>query len=134
MSYPNTDVFLVMFSTVSPTSFHNVRNKWVPEIQHYAPNAPIVLVGTKIDIREDKETLNFLSYKKLEPISTEQGELLAKEIGAFKYVEISALTQKGNFILSLFFSISYSFYKNTNKNDLCLSFCDKFLYIFFSLL
>lgn len=97
-----------MFSTVSPTSFHNVRNKWVPEIQHYAPNAPIVLVGTKIDIREDKETLNFLSYKKLEPITTEQGELLAKEIGAFKYVEISALTQKGTFFsFYLFYSLFF---------------------------
>ncbi len=35
LSYPNTDVFLIMFSTVSPTSYQNVRNKWVPEIQHY---------------------------------------------------------------------------------------------------
>lgn len=84
-----------MFSTVSPTSFHNVKNKWVPEIQHYCPNAPIVLVGTKIDIRDDKETLQFLASKKLEPITSEHGESLAREIGAFKYCEISALTQKG---------------------------------------
>lgn len=32
LSYPQTDVFLVCFSIVSPTSFQNVKTKWVPEV------------------------------------------------------------------------------------------------------
>jgi Ras-related C3 botulinum toxin substrate 1 len=32
LSYPQTDVFLVCFSTVSPASFENVRTKWLPEV------------------------------------------------------------------------------------------------------
>ncbi|GMT33856.1 hypothetical protein PFISCL1PPCAC_25153, partial [Pristionchus fissidentatus] len=32
LSYPETDIFLVCFSVVSPTSFENVKENWVPEI------------------------------------------------------------------------------------------------------
>jgi len=35
LSYPQTDVFLVCFSVVSPSSFENVKEKWVPEITHH---------------------------------------------------------------------------------------------------
>jgi Ras-related C3 botulinum toxin substrate 1 len=95
LSYPQTDVFLVGFSIISPASFENVRAKWVPEIQHHCPNTPFILVGTKLDMRDDKETLARLSEKKLAPITTEQGSQMAKEIKAVKYMECSALTQKG---------------------------------------
>ena len=37
LSYPQTDVFLVCFSIISPSSFENVRSKWHPEITHHAP-------------------------------------------------------------------------------------------------
>lgn len=35
LSYPQTDVFLLCFSVVSPASFENIRTKWFPEIQHH---------------------------------------------------------------------------------------------------
>eukprot|EP01101_Sappina_pedata_P005605 TRINITY_DN25_c0_g1_i7.p2 TRINITY_DN25_c0_g1~~TRINITY_DN25_c0_g1_i7.p2 ORF type:complete len:196 (-),score=99.99 TRINITY_DN25_c0_g1_i7:171-758(-) len=95
LSYPQTDVFLVGFSVISPASFENVRAKWVPEIQQHCPQVPMILVGTKLDMREDKETLDRLAEKKLSPISNEQGTRMATEIKAIKYMECSALTQKG---------------------------------------
>ena len=95
LSYPQTDVFLVCFSVISPSSYENVRQKWIPELQHHCPNAPVILVGTKLDLRNDKPTLASLSEKKLQPMSTQSGIQLAKEIGALKYLECSALTQEG---------------------------------------
>jgi len=95
LSYPQTDVFLVCFSIVNPSSFENVRAKWYPEVSHHCPNTPLILVGTKLDLREDSETLAKLETKKQSPISYEQGMQMAKEIGAVKYMECSALTQKG---------------------------------------
>jgi small GTP-binding protein len=53
LNYTMTDVFLLCFSVVSPTSFENVSTKWIPELLHHAPNTPIILVGTKTDLRED---------------------------------------------------------------------------------
>jgi len=95
LSYPQTDVFLVGFSVISPASFENVRAKWIPEIKHHCPLTPMLLVGTKLDMREDKEALSRLAEKKLSPITTEAGVQMAKEIHAVKYMECSALTQKG---------------------------------------
>ena len=45
LSYPQTDVFLICFSVVSPSSFENVTSKWYPEIKHHCPDAPILVVG-----------------------------------------------------------------------------------------
>eukprot|EP00035_Acanthoeca_spectabilis_P020341 m.432411 g.432411 ORF g.432411 m.432411 type:complete len:192 (+) comp17430_c0_seq1:266-841(+) len=95
LSYPQTDVFLVCFSLISPASYENVRAKWYPEVSHHCPNTPILLVGTKLDLRDDPETMKTLSEKRLAPISYAQGLQMAKEISAVKYLECSALTQKG---------------------------------------
>ncbi|XP_023949072.1 ras-related protein Rac1 [Pararge aegeria] len=95
LSYPQTDVFLICFSLVNPASFENVRAKWYPEVRHHCPSTPIILVGTKLDLREDKDTIEKLKDKKLTPIIYTSGLGMSKEIGAVKYLECSALTQKG---------------------------------------
>ncbi|GAA6071828.1 ras-related C3 botulinum toxin substrate 3 isoform X3 [Tachysurus ichikawai] len=81
LSYPQTDVFLICFSLVSPASFENVRAKWYPEVRHHCPNTPIILVGTKLDLRDDKDTIERLRDKKLSPITYPQGLAMAREIG-----------------------------------------------------
>ncbi len=45
LSYPQTDVFVLCFSVISPTSFTNITNKWIPEIRHHCPDKPIILCG-----------------------------------------------------------------------------------------
>ncbi len=95
LSYPQTDVFLVAFSVVNPSSFENVRAKWYPEVSHHCPNTPLILVGTKVDLREDSATVEKLQAKKQTPISFELGLSMVQEINAAKYMECSALTQQG---------------------------------------
>ena len=70
--------------------------KWYPEVSHYCPNVPCLLVGTKIDLRNDPGTIQRLRTRnKCEPISFEQGSKKAIELGAVKYCECSALSQQG---------------------------------------
>jgi len=95
LSYPHTDVFLICFSIISPTSFDNVKNKWHQEIAHHCPGVPFVLVGTKEDMRSDPHTVAALQNKGTRPISREQGQQLAMELKAAAYMECSAKTQKG---------------------------------------
>lgn len=95
LSYPQTDVFLLCFSVVSPPSLANIRAKWNPEVTHHCPNVPKILVATKIDLREDAEAVQRLADRKMSPSTPEQGRKMAEEIGAARYFEVSALTGQG---------------------------------------
>ena len=78
-----------------PRSFENVKKPWLPELKYHSRDVPIVLVGTKIDLREDEKTLKELTKYNESVITTEMGAQLAKEIGAERYTECSALTNEG---------------------------------------
>src|SRR3990167_1526882 len=95
LSYPQTDVFLACFSVVSPASFENIRAKWHQELSYYCPTVPIIVVGTKVDLRKDKETIDRLAAKNFSPVLFDQGVETANMIKAEKYLECSALTQLG---------------------------------------
>ena len=95
LSYPQTDIFLICFSLVNSVSYQNVSGKWYPEIIHHCPKAPVVLVGTKVDMRDDKETVRKMKEKKKAPITKAQGLQMAKDISAVKYLECSAMTRNG---------------------------------------
>ena len=54
LSYPQTDVFVVSFDVGNRISFQNVKAKWIPEVNHFGPTVPILLLATKKDLREGK--------------------------------------------------------------------------------
>ncbi|KAL0487851.1 Ras-related protein Rac [Acrasis kona] len=95
LSYGDTNVFLVCFSVINPDSWQNVKSKWVPELRKHMADTPIVLVGTKIDLRNDSETLKKLTNNGHQPYKTEQGTQFKNEIGAAAYKECSARTMEG---------------------------------------
>ena len=68
--------------------------QWYPEVSHHCPNTPSILVGTKLDLREDGGTIKMLKDKNMMPLTYPQGLQMAKEINAVKYIECSALTQQ----------------------------------------
>ncbi|KAM8879184.1 uncharacterized protein AB9W97_014677 isoform 3-T3 [Spinachia spinachia] len=94
LCYDNADVFLLCYSVVRPCSFRNVLHRWVPEIRQHCPGAPLVLVGTQLDLREDVQVLIRLARSQQRPVGTEEGRRLARELGAAGFAECSALTQK----------------------------------------
>ncbi|XP_023161798.1 ras-like GTP-binding protein RhoL isoform X1 [Drosophila hydei] len=81
LSYPNTNCFLLCYSISSRTSFENIKSKWWPEIRHFGTNVPVVLVGTKLDLR-------IPNSEKF--VTTQEGRRLRKEIHAHSLVECSA--------------------------------------------
>lgn len=121
IGYPGTDVFIICYSIFHPESFQHVYDKvyiyiflllilfhlyinyflkWYKEIEQHAPGIPILLVGTKSDLRNVKSAIEQLKKNGQEPITKEQGEHMAAEINAYRYFECSAKTQEG---LSLVF-------------------------------
>lgn len=95
LSYPDTDVILITFSIDSPDSLSNIVQKWGPEVKHFCPNVPIVLVGNKKDLRHDPATVAELAKMKQEPVRFEQAAMMAEKINACKYLECSAKTKEG---------------------------------------
>lgn len=97
LSYPQTDVFVLAFAKYLPQSFENIYEKWCPEIHHHCPGVPMVLVGITgcLDGEpiDEEEATERLARRRLKPVTKEQGEQLAREIGAVKYVECNPVTQ-----------------------------------------
>lgn len=93
LSYPGADVVLLCFSTVSQASYDAIRDKWAPEVNHYLPEVPHILIGTKIDLREAKHPDP--NSGKFEPVTLEAGQTMAKQIKAKKYLEVSSKTREG---------------------------------------
>jgi small GTP-binding protein len=83
LSYPNTDCFLFCFSVADRRSFETVQKKWIEEVKQNRGNTnPIyMLVGTKSDLRGSAEST----------VSVQEAKAMAHAIGAFGYVECSAM-------------------------------------------
>jgi Ras-related C3 botulinum toxin substrate 1 len=71
-------------------------------VSHHCPNVPIILVGTKLDLREDAA---YLKSKSITPVSYQHGVQMQKELGMHKYLECSALTQKGLKVCTFFVAV-----------------------------
>eukprot|EP00768_Dysnectes_brevis_P002400 gnl/Dysnectes_brevis/181_a209_9880.p1 GENE.gnl/Dysnectes_brevis/181_a209_9880~~gnl/Dysnectes_brevis/181_a209_9880.p1 ORF type:complete len:192 (+),score=48.56 gnl/Dysnectes_brevis/181_a209_9880:134-709(+) len=93
LSYPGAHVFMICYSVINPTSFENVRTKWHPEVAHHCPDVPILLIGTKEDLRKDPRIVQNLSEKSQEAVSVNEAEALKSQIKAVKHIVCSAKTQ-----------------------------------------
>jgi Ras-related C3 botulinum toxin substrate 1 len=83
LSYPGTDVFIVCFSLDNPESLAHVESKWMPEIKHFSREVPIVLVGTKSDLKNTSKCL-------VDPSSI---QIVMEKVKPSDYVECSAISQ-----------------------------------------
>ena len=95
LSYPETSVFLVAYSVVMPESQKNAEVKWIPEIRHSCPRAPFIIVGTQTDLRENEAVRIKLQKRKQHVLTPEDGERMARRMGADSYIECSSLTKMG---------------------------------------
>lgn len=64
-------------------------------MKHHAKDVPFILVGSKIDLRDDENYVKQHMDTQGKPITTAEGQALMKEIGAIEYFECSAKLNKG---------------------------------------
>ncbi|KAJ7777628.1 P-loop containing nucleoside triphosphate hydrolase protein [Mycena maculata] len=91
LSYPQTDAFLICFAVDNRNSLENVRQKWIPEVNHFCPDVPVLLVACKTDLREDPR----VQRRNRRIVTTEEGMEVTKGIGAHYYIECSAKLGEG---------------------------------------
>uniref|UniRef100_A0A3Q2QPX1 Rho family GTPase 2 n=1 Tax=Fundulus heteroclitus TaxID=8078 RepID=A0A3Q2QPX1_FUNHE len=90
LAYPDSDAVLICFDISRPETLDSVIKKWQGETQEFCPNAKVVLVGCKLDMRTDVNTLRELSKQRLIPVTHEQGSAIARQMGAVAYVECTS--------------------------------------------
>ena len=115
LSYPLTNVNLLCM-----TGGSNVDHPWVPEIRHHCPGVPIILVGTKCDLRDPEFQRTVREWERMHTFN--EGVELARRIGAVDYMECSAKTGEG--VKELFdkaVEVGYQHWKSLKckKNSIC---------------
>mmetsp|Transcript_8782 Transcript_8782/g.13508 ORF Transcript_8782/g.13508 Transcript_8782/m.13508 type:complete len:211 (-) Transcript_8782:336-968(-) len=87
--FPGTDVFLLCFSVGSHSSLEQMRYKFYQEVVTHDQQAPIIIVGTRTELRDDKELVAALAERSQLPITRSHAEGVAEELGAEAYFECS---------------------------------------------
>ncbi|OWK56767.1 Rho-related BTB domain-containing protein 1 [Lonchura striata] len=100
-AYGRSDVVVLCFSLANPNSLRHVKSMWYPEIKHFCPRTPIVLVGCQLDLRyADLDAVNRARRPLAKPIKPsdilppERGHEVAQELGV-PYYETSVVAQFG---------------------------------------
>ncbi|KAH6885227.1 small GTPase superfamily [Thelonectria olida] len=98
LSYDDTDLIMLCYSVDSKDSLENVESKWVGEIADNCPGVKLVLVALKCDLREqgeEEEGEGGEQREKRPMISYDNGLEVARRIGALRYLECSAMKNRG---------------------------------------
>ena len=61
---------------------------------HFCEGVPIILIATKVDLRQDPQAMGLLAAQGRHAVTTEEGQAVARRIGA-KYAEVSAIKRRG---------------------------------------
>lgn len=99
-SYVGADCVVLCFSIGSPDAFARIQKFWFPFTKRYCPEAKLVLVGTKKDLREDQEVIKEHAENNKRLVTFEEGEELSRKIKAECYLECS--TSRGEGIEEIF--------------------------------
>lgn len=97
LSYDDTQAIMLCFSVDSPDSLENVASKWVAEITEHCQGVKVVLCALKCDLREEheKDDDEDDNTPQKHIISYNEGLEVARKIGALRYLECSAMRNRG---------------------------------------
>lgn len=82
LSYSEVDILMVCYAINSKTSLKNVQDLWIPEVKHFCPDVPIMLIGLKSDLNA-QNNINDL-------VDSRVAESMAKRLGAFVHIQCSS--------------------------------------------
>lgn len=89
ISYNKADVIIICFSLVDRDSLTNAHTKWFKEVRTLGPKCPIILCGTKMDLREKLLSANGAKLGD-NVVTYNEGRTLARNQNFSGYVECSA--------------------------------------------
>ena len=120
LNYPETNAILLCYSIDDFSSFKNIYNLSL-DLKKNFPSTPVVLVANKKDLRGDYELIQKLGKLNTRPyVTRDQGENLAKDIGAYGFIECSAKNFEGVLpVFELATKAALNHIKSQNKRSSC---------------
>jgi GTPase SAR1 family protein len=103
-------VILLCFPVDKIRALGDIRTRWQEEIDEYAPDAALVLVGTKADMRDGNS----------ECIAEQDVQVLLSELSGEGYFEVSARNVQGVYDLFKFAAEIGLKKKNSERRCCCL--------------
>ena len=101
LCYAKANVILLCVDVMNPQTMQTAESFWMREINHFCSKVPVLVVGTKTDLKEKKGRVKTLKEtQKRGPLQYEEARKASWRMGAFDYVQCSAKTSKG--ILNVF--------------------------------
>lgn len=95
LSYDDTHAIMLCFSVDSRDSLENVETKWVGEIAENCPGVKLVLVALKCDLRKREDADDDDPEPEKPMINYDEGLKVAEKIKALRYLECSAMKNRG---------------------------------------
>ncbi|CDO96153.1 unnamed protein product [Kluyveromyces dobzhanskii CBS 2104] len=86
LSYTDVDILMICYAVNSNVSFYNIEEMWVPEVKHFCPEVPIMIVGLKSDLYAEDNISDF--------VDSFEAEEMAKRVGAFVHLQCSSKSQQ----------------------------------------
>ncbi|CAB5361498.1 unnamed protein product [Rhizophagus irregularis] len=97
LSYTDAHVCLILFAIDYPDSLDSVEG-WMDELNgnfQQSELPPVLLIGTKVDLRHDISAIEELKKIHQTPVTYEEGLRVANQINAVKYLECSSKAYEG---------------------------------------
>lgn len=85
LGYENTNCFLLCFCVADMVSFDNLKKIWLGELRRHRPEAKILLVGTKCDLRKPKP--KDANYRRRTTISPRSKSVRDAEVRSSTYFD-----------------------------------------------
>ncbi|KAH8806525.1 P-loop containing nucleoside triphosphate hydrolase protein [Flagelloscypha sp. PMI_526] len=113
--YREADALVACFSLVDPDSFEYMMRKVQSLRTNARPMIPLILVGTKSDLRTSEQESERLRSQRRVPVSAHQIEALAEEMGAASYCVCSA--KEGEGVDEVVIDVIKAFVKNQPEEN-----------------
>ncbi|GFY17866.1 ras-like GTP-binding protein Rho1 [Trichonephila clavipes] len=85
--YHSADVVLYCYGVDTPESLTILQKLLIPKVWKFTKNIPSVLVGNRVDLRNDPETIRRLAQRQMQPLTMDDGRRTRQSFNMNGFIE-----------------------------------------------
>ncbi|KAM0676900.1 hypothetical protein BDAP_002491 [Binucleata daphniae] len=101
ITYSETEVVIICYAIDDINSFKFAQTKWYTEVRNYIPEAAIVLVGLKSDLRDTMKNEELVKIEEMQRMEREMNAIFSLECSAIKNENVKEVFNRtGEYLLT----------------------------------